>query len=66
MFTIPQADCEKNSLTDDEIREVALLVIDIEEQFGFLVDVEWAYEKNKLYVLQSRPVTVLGERDKAS
>ncbi|OGY51335.1 MAG: hypothetical protein A3J59_02615 [Candidatus Buchananbacteria bacterium RIFCSPHIGHO2_02_FULL_56_16] len=66
LFTIPQADGEKNSLTDDEIREVALLVIDIEEQFGFLVDVEWAYEKNKLYVLQSRPVTVLGERDKAS
>ena len=66
VFTISQADDSANNLADNEAREVALLVIDIEKKMGFPVDVEWAYERDKLYVLQSRPVTVLGDKDKTS
>jgi|GEM_PF-1961583 len=44
-------------LSDLEAQEVAQLVLDVEQKFGFPVDVEWAYEGNRLYLLQSRPIT---------
>lgn len=47
----------KHKLSDYRIREVAKITKDLEVYFGYAVDVEWAYEKDKLYVLQSRPVT---------
>ena len=32
----------------------------IEETFGFPVDVEWAFAKGQLYILQARPITTSG------
>lgn len=48
------------ALTDAEAIEVATLVVSIESEFGFHVDVEWAYESDMLYLLQSRPITTIG------
>lgn len=50
---------KKQVLSDAQIIELAQKVIAIESFFGFAVDVEWAYENNKLFVLQSRPITTL-------
>lgn len=50
-------DSAMQPLSDSEAQEIARLVIDIEKKFGFPVDVEWAYEGNRLYLLQSRPIT---------
>lgn len=44
-------------LSDKQIAELAQKVIAIEKYFGFAVDIEWAYENNKLFILQSRPIT---------
>ncbi|MFC1728617.1 PEP/pyruvate-binding domain-containing protein [Nanoarchaeota archaeon] len=49
----------KATLNDEEAVELAKLVIKIEEHYGFPVDVEWAKEKGKLYIVQSRPITTL-------
>jgi len=61
-FSVSLTDSNANVLSDNEARELASLVISIEKKFGFPVDVEWAYEGDKLYVLQSRPITALKTR----
>lgn len=47
------------SLTDEQVVEVASLAIAIEEKAGSPQDVEWAYEADVLYVLQTRPITTV-------
>lgn len=44
-------------LKDDEIIKVALLVAEIEKHYFFPQDIEWAIEKGRVYIVQSRPVT---------
>ncbi len=49
-------------LTDEQIHELADLVLKIEAHHGFPVDVEWAHEGGKFYITQSRPITTLSRR----
>jgi len=46
-------------LTDEELMEVVNLGEVIEEHYGKPQDVEWAIEKGKVYITQSRPVTTI-------
>lgn len=50
----------KQKLTDNQIREVALLVKDIENHYYFPQDIEWAIEKGHVFIVQSRPITTVG------
>ena len=50
---------EKQVLNEKEIIELAKLIVKIEKHYGFPVDVEWAKEKGKFYIVQSRPITTL-------
>jgi pyruvate,water dikinase len=50
---------KKQVLSEKEIIELAKLIVKIETHYGFPVDVEWAREKNKFYITQSRPITTL-------
>ncbi|MDP3793598.1 MAG: PEP/pyruvate-binding domain-containing protein, partial [Candidatus Uhrbacteria bacterium] len=49
----------QQKLSDQEILELSKLVVNIENHYGFPVDVEWAREGGKFYILQSRPITTL-------
>jgi phosphoenolpyruvate synthase/pyruvate phosphate dikinase len=53
----PEANQPK--LSPEQLSEIAEVLRKIAGHYGFPVDVEWAYEKNKLYILQSRPITTL-------
>ncbi len=46
-------------LTDGEAIAVAALARAAEATYGVPQDVEWAYERGRLHVLQSRPITTL-------
>ena len=48
---------EENRLSDERIREIAGLAVDIEKLFSRPQDIEWAFDGNKVYILQSRPIT---------
>lgn len=48
---------KKQKLDDEEIIKVAILVSDIEKHYYFPQDIEWAVEKERVYIVQSRPVT---------
>ncbi len=50
---------EKQILTDNQVIEVKELVKKASDFFGRFQDIEWAYEGNNLYLLQSRPITTL-------
>ena len=50
---------EEEVLNDSEIRELGENIINIEKYYKTPQDMEWAFEKGKLYILQSRPVTTL-------
>ena len=52
----------KQVLTDNQILEVKELVQKASDFFGRYQDIEWAYEGEQLYLLQSRPITTLGNR----
>lgn len=49
----PQAAC----LTDTQALEVARLATQAEQHYGAPMDIEWAYQGEQLYLLQSRPIT---------
>ncbi len=55
---------ERQKLPDKGITELAKLVTRIEKHYGFPVDVEWALEKKKFYITQSRPITTLLDEEK--
>lgn len=50
---------KKPSLTKEQIMSLAELGKRIESHYGMPMDVEWAMEKGKLYIVQARPITVL-------
>ena len=47
-------------LSAQQVREVAQLGLALEAQMGWPVDVECAYARGELYLLQCRPITTLG------
>lgn len=50
-------DRARSSLTDDQVREVARLAMELEEKIGSPQDCEWAFEGGRLYCVQTRPIT---------
>ncbi len=56
---IPKELGEKQVLPAKELSELSEIIIHIENHYGFPVDVEWAVEKGKFYIVQSRPITTL-------
>lgn len=52
-------DGERQKLTAMQIKNISDLAIRLEHLFGLPVDIEWSINKNKLYVLQCRPITTM-------
>lgn len=49
----------KQKLPDELIIKLAKIVANIQQHYFFPQDIEWAFEKNKLYIVQSRPITTI-------
>jgi pyruvate,water dikinase len=56
---VPKNLLEKQKLTDKQILELAVICIKIEKHYKKPQDIEWALEKGKFYIVQSRPITTL-------
>jgi len=46
-------------LSQDEVKKLAEIIIEIQIYYGFPVDVEWAITGNTIHILQSRPITTI-------
>lgn len=60
-FDIPKNEQTTQKLSDDKIIELAKICRKIEKYYGVPQDIEWAYENDILYIVQSRPITTLKE-----
>lgn len=49
----------KQKLNGRQIIELAKICLAIEKHYKFPCDIEWAFEKGKFYITQSRPITTL-------
>ena len=49
----------KQALTDSQILKLAEYCDLIEKHYARPMDIEWAFSKNNLYLLQARPITTL-------
>lgn len=56
---VPRLLCIRAALDDGQIVEIARLALALEQQMGWPVDVECAYQHADLYLLQCRPITAL-------
>ena len=45
------------SLTSDQVRELAGILLDIERHYGTPQDVEWCHDGSVFWIVQSRPIT---------
>ncbi|HET7143371.1 MAG TPA: PEP/pyruvate-binding domain-containing protein [Anaerolineales bacterium] len=49
----------RQTLTDDQIRQLVTIGQSIQKEYNAPQDIEWAFADNKLYILQSRAITSL-------
>jgi pyruvate,water dikinase len=56
---VPVSDQTRQKLTDEDIVALAKIAKAIEALYQFPQDIEWAKEKGKLYIVQTRPVTTI-------
>ncbi|MBW1804443.1 MAG: hypothetical protein JRJ85_27380 [Deltaproteobacteria bacterium] len=50
---------EAPTMSDDQVLELGEIGMKIEALFEFPQDIEWAYEKGELFILQSRNIRTL-------
>ncbi len=53
----------KRKLSDKQIKELAVLGKKIHNHYFYPQDIEWVFYKNKFYIVQSRPVTTIKEKE---
>lgn len=49
----------QRKLTDDQVIDVARLALEVERHYGIPQDIEFAYDGDELFLVQSRPITTL-------
>lgn len=61
-----KSEAEKQKIKDADILGLAKLGLELERHYYFPQDIEWAQEKGKLYVVQTRPITTIKDVEKVS
>ena len=61
---VPEKIRGKQKITDEEIIKLAKLSDKLQKHYYFPQDTEWAKEKGKLYIVQTRPVTTVATTTK--
>ncbi len=52
----------KQKISDSEIKDLARICKKIESHYGYPQDIEYAFEKGNIYIVQSRPITTLSDK----
>ncbi len=61
---VPKKLIDKQKISDQDIIKLARISDALQKHYYFPQDSEWAYEKGKLYIVQTRPVTTIEGVDK--
>lgn len=57
---VPRLLRKERTLTDAQLLEMAQMACTLEQEMGYPVDLECAWHRGQLYLLQCRPITTLG------
>lgn len=52
----------RQKLSDLEIKDLAKICRKIEQHYGYPQDIEYGFDKDNLYIVQSRPITTLSDK----
>lgn len=63
MYDVSMERRNKYSLSDHQLIELGEMVRRVEEHYGCPQDIEWAFSKGRLYLLQARPITTLNGKN---
>jgi len=63
---VPKNKIELQKITDEEIVKLAKLADGLQKHYYFPQDIEWAKEGDKLFIVQTRPVTTIPTKGKPS
>ncbi|MDO8515067.1 MAG: phosphoenolpyruvate synthase [bacterium] len=66
IINVPKNKINKRKLTDNQILEVARLGKQLEDHYYHPQDIEFAVEKGKVYIVQTRPITTLNSENSGS
>lgn len=61
---VKKSDQDQQKVSDKEVLALSKLGLALEKHYYFPQDVEWAIERGKVYLVQTRPVTTLRENSK--
>jgi pyruvate,water dikinase len=61
-FVLPRSSAHRPSV-GPVLDEAVLVALDLERKFGDPQDVEWAHDGDRLYIVQTRPITTVSVRD---
>jgi len=61
---VPKSKIKKPKLTNSEVKKLAKMAKKIHEHYFFPQDLEWAREKGKFYIVQTRPITTIEKSSK--
>jgi rifampicin phosphotransferase len=56
---LPEANKNNQSISDDQIKRLCKIASTIADSYSHPQDIEWAFENDNLYILQTRPITKL-------
>lgn len=62
-LVLPKTKQKKVKLTDEQILDLAKIGHRLQQHYRFPQDIEWALADDKLYIVQSRPVTTIKAED---
>ncbi|MFH1248774.1 MAG: phosphoenolpyruvate synthase [archaeon] len=62
ILPVPPLRRKDQVLTDSEIKQVANQGIEIESHYGHPQDIEFAIEGGRIFIVQSRPITTIGNK----
>ena len=58
-YKVPKSRQEKRKLTDKQAADLAKLAVKLQEHYNHPQDIEWAIENDKIYIVQTRPITTI-------
>lgn len=64
VFKVPEKLGKQQKISNKQILQLAVLGKKLERHYFFPQDIEWAIEDGKIYLVQTRPITTLGKREK--
>lgn len=59
---VPKSKKGKVKLTNSQIRKLAIIGEKLQQHYYFPQDIEWAVDDEKIFILQTRPITTLGSQ----